>query len=92
MATVTRVPTAIATPWGKATLVDEVRVQQRAGDKRFSSLVQLLQGKDGQLLVRFAYATNGAARRGPVTLRARDLERLRAAVRERPELTEVLGM
>ena len=85
-------PTAIATPWGKATLVDEVRVQQRAGDKRFSSLVQLLQGKDGELLVRFAYATNGAARRGPVTLRARDLEWLRAAVRERPELTEVLGM
>ena len=82
----------IATPWGKATLVDEVRVQQRAGDKRFSSLVQLLQGENGELLVRFAYATNGTTRRGPVTLRARDLERLRAAVRERPELTEVLGM
>ena len=82
----------IATPWGKAALVDEVRVQQRAGDKRFSSLVQLLQGEDGELLVRFAYATGGAARRGPVTLRARDLERLRAAIRERPELTEVLGM
>jgi hypothetical protein len=83
---------AIATPWGKATLVDEVRVQQRAGDKRFSSLVQLLESKDGELLVRFAYATNGAARRGPVTMRARDLEKLRAALRERPQLTEVLGM
>jgi hypothetical protein len=83
---------AIATPWGKATLVDEVRVQQRAGDKRFSSLVQLLESKDGELLVRFAYATNGAARRGPVTLRARDLDKLRAALRERPQLTEVLGM
>jgi hypothetical protein len=83
---------AIATPWGKATLVDEVRVQQRAGDKRFSSLVQLLESKDGELLVRFAYATNGAARRGPVTLRARDLEKLRAALRERPQLTDVLGM
>jgi hypothetical protein len=82
----------IATPWGKAALVDEVRVQQRAGDKRFSSLVQLLQSEDGELLVRFAYATGGAARRGPVTLRARDLERLRAAIRERPELMEVLGM
>jgi hypothetical protein len=81
---------AIATPWGKATLVDEVRVQQRAGDKRFSSLVQLLEGNDGELLVRFAYATNGAARRGPVTLRARDLEKLRAALRKRPELSEVL--
>ena len=83
---------AIATPWGKATLVDEVRVQQRAGDKRFSSLVQLLEGKDGEPLIRFAYATNGAARRGPVTLRARDLEKLRAALRDRPELTEVLRL
>jgi hypothetical protein len=92
VATVILVPTTVATPWGNATLVDEVRVQQRAGDRRFSSLVQLLQSKDGDLLVRFAYATNGAARRGPVTLRARDLERLRAAVRERPQLTEVLGM
>jgi hypothetical protein len=81
---------AIATPWGKATLVDEVRVQQRAGEKRFSSLVQLLEGNDGELLVRFAYATNGAVRRGPVTLRARDLEKLRAALRERPGLSEVL--
>jgi hypothetical protein len=81
---------AIATPWGKATLVDEVRVQQRAGDKRFSSLVQLLEGNDGERLVRFAYATNGAVRRGPVTLRARDLEKLRAALRDRPELSEVL--
>ena len=81
---------AIATPWGKATLVDEVRVQQRAGGKRFSSLVQLLEGNDGELLVRLAYATNGAVRRGPVTLRARDLEKLRAALRERPGLSEVL--
>ena len=85
-------PTAIATPWGKATLVDEVRVQQRAGDKRFSSVVQLLEVKDGERLVRFAYATSGAARRGPVTLRARDLEKLRAALRDRPELTDVLRL
>jgi hypothetical protein len=83
---------AIATPWGKAMLVDEVRVRQRAGAKRFSSLVQLLEANDGELLVRFAYATNGAARRGPVTLRARDLEKLREALRERPELTEVLRL
>jgi hypothetical protein len=85
-------PGDISTPWGKGTLVDEVRVQQRAGDKRFSSIVQLLEAKDGESLIRFAYATNGAARRGPVTLRARDLEKLRAALRERPQLTEALGM
>ena len=58
-------PGDISTPWGKATLVDEVRVQQRAGDKRFSSIVQLLEAKDGEPLIRFAYATDGATRRGP---------------------------
>jgi hypothetical protein len=85
-------PGDISTPWGKATLVDEVRVQQRAGDKRFSSVVQLLEAKDGEALVRFAYVTDGVARRGPVTLRARDLERLRIALRDRPELSEVLSL
>jgi hypothetical protein len=83
---------AVATPWGKAKLVDEVRLQQRAGDKRFSSLVQLLEGSGGERLVRFAYATGGVARRGPVTLRARDVERLREALRDRPELTEALRL
>lgn len=83
---------AIATPWGKATLVDEVRIQQRAGEKRFASLVQLLEVANGETLVRFAYATGGAARRGPVTLRSRDLERLREALRDRPQLTEMLRM
>src|SRR6185312_11017538 len=34
----------------------------------------------------------GAARRGPVTLRLRDLERLRAALAEHPELAEVLRL
>lgn len=83
---------AVATPWGKAKLVEEVRVQQRAGDKRFSSLVQLLEGAGGERLVRFAYATGGVARRGPVTLRARDVERLRDALQDRPELTEALRL
>lgn len=82
--------TNVATPWGKATLIEEVRIQQRAGNKRFASIVQLLEAADGESLVRFAYATDGVARRGPVTLRPKDLERLRAAVRERPELSEIL--
>ena len=81
-----------ATPWGKARLVDEVRLRQQAGDRRFSSLVQLLEGEGGERLVRFAYATNGTARRGPVTLRERDLVRLREALRERPELASVLRL
>lgn len=80
------------TPWGKATVVEQVRLRQQAGDKRFSSVVELLEGAGGERLVRFAYATDGLARRGPVTLRARDVERLREALRDRPELAEALRL
>jgi hypothetical protein len=66
-------------------------VQQRAGDKRFASVVQLLDA-GGERLVRFAYATGGAARRGPVTLRARDLEKLRTELAKHPELADALGL
>jgi len=65
--------TKTATPWGPATLLEEVTVPQRSGDKRFASVVQLLEGQKGERFVRFAYTTGGTARRGPVTLRARDV-------------------
>jgi hypothetical protein len=81
---------ASTTPWGAASVVDEVRVQQRAGEKRFASVVQLLETR-GERLVRFSYTTEGVARRGPVTLRARDLERLRAQLARHPELAAALG-
>jgi len=82
----------IATPWGPAALVEELALRQQAGEKRFASLVQLLETSKGERLVRFAYSTGGTARRGPVTLRARDLERLRASLAERPGLREALGL
>ena len=81
-----------ATPWGAATLIDELTLPQRAGEKRFASVVQLLEAPRGERLVRFAYSTGGTARRGPVTLRLCDLERLRAALAEHPELAEVLRL
>ena len=80
-----------ATPWGDAALVDELAIPQRAGDRRFSSVVQLLENEKGERLVRFAYTTDGTARRGPVTFRARDLVRLHDALRRHPELAETLG-
>ena len=81
-----------ATPWGSATIVEELRLQQRAGEKRFASIVQLLEDDRGDRLVRFAYATDGTARRGPVTLRARDLAKLKAALADTPELAAMLAL
>jgi hypothetical protein len=79
-----------ATPWGPAHPVEQLTLPQRAGEKRFASVVQLLETNKGERLVRFAYTTGGVARRGPVTLRLRDLERLRAALAEHPGLAEAL--
>jgi len=81
-----------ATPWGPAELIEELALAQRAGEKRFSSVIQLLEAPDGERLVRFAYTTGGSARRGPVTLRGRDLERLREGLAKRPALAEALGL
>jgi hypothetical protein len=79
------------TPWGPAHTVEQLTLPQRAGEKRFASVVQLLETEKGERYVRFAYTTGGVARRGPVTLRLRDLERLRLALAEHPELAEAFG-
>jgi hypothetical protein len=85
-------PKQAATPWGKATVLEEVSVAQRAGDKRFASSVELLEAKGGERLVRFSYSTDGVARRGPVTLRVRDIERLKEALGKHPELSAALAL
>ena len=82
----------VDTAWGRATLVDEVTLQQKVGDRRFATHVQLLEGPKRERLVRFAYATDGTARRGPVTLGAADLKRLRAALASHPDLAGALGL
>ena len=82
----------ITTAWGKARLVDEVKLQQGAGEKRFASIVQLLEDEKGEPLVRFAYTTDGIVRRGPVTLRGVDLDRLRKALADHEPLAAVLQL
>jgi hypothetical protein len=86
-----RCMTRTATPWGPATLVEQLRLPQQAGDKRFASVVELLENDRGERLVRFAYSTDGTTRRGPVTLRARDVARLRKELTKRPALAAALG-
>jgi hypothetical protein len=81
-----------ATPWGGADLVEQVSVRQQAGERRFASVVELLETASGERLVRFAYTSDGQARRGPVTFRARDIARLRAQLAQHPALAEALGI
>ena len=81
----------VTTPWGAAQVVEEVKVSQRVGDKRFGSLLQLLETADGEALVRLAYSTDGVTRRGPVTLRPRDLEQLRRKLADGSPLAAAFG-
>lgn len=84
--------TKAATPWGPAELVEELTVPQQAGKKRFASKLQLLETPKGERLVRFSYTGAGGGVRGPVTLRARDIGRLKAALAQHPALAETLGI
>jgi hypothetical protein len=83
--------TKAATPWGPARVIEEAKVSQRVGGKAFASIVQLLETAEGEALVRIAYKTDGVDRRGPVTLRPRDLERLRAKLGASSPLATALG-
>jgi hypothetical protein len=83
--------TTTTTPWGRAVAVEQVSVAQRAGERRFATVVELLETTDGERLVRFAYTTGGSVRRGPVTLRTKDLERMLKLLERTPELREALG-
>jgi hypothetical protein len=82
---------AVSTPWGTARSVEQVSVAQRSGERRFSTVVELLVTEGGERLVRFAYTTDGTARRGPVTLRAKDVARMQKLLERTPELREALG-
>jgi len=71
-------------------VLEQLSLPQRAGEQRFASIVQLLETAKGERLVRFAYTTDGTVRRGPVTLRAKDIERLGSALERAPDLREAL--
>jgi hypothetical protein len=81
-----------ATPWGPAELVEELSLPQQAGEKRFASKLQLLETAKGERLVRISYSGPGGGVRGPVTLRGRDITKLKKALAKYPELSEALGM
>jgi hypothetical protein len=79
-----------ATPVGNATMLERVSLPQTVGGKRFTTVLELLETDRGERLVRVAYTTDGTVRRGPVTLRPRDLMRLREALAKTPALAGLL--
>jgi hypothetical protein len=81
----------VTTAFGQADVVEEVKLQQRVDGKAWTTHVQLLESKDGDWYVRFAYSTDSSVRRGPVTLRGSDLERLRKQLEKKPRLRTALG-
>jgi hypothetical protein len=82
--------TTVTTPWGRTTVIEQVALPQQLGERKAASLVQLLENERGEVFVRFAYATDGVARRGPVTLRSRDLRKLNVLLDRAPRLRAAL--
>lgn len=84
--------TTTTTPWGKATVKEIAEIKQTAPIGDFATIIELLVREDGETMVRFAYATGekSTARRGPVTLRSLDLQKLRKALVKTPELAAAL--
>jgi hypothetical protein len=82
----------VTTAFGRASVAEEVTLKQRANGKHFATVVQLLEDEKGEWLVRFAYTTDGVARRGPGTFRPADLERMQDALKKTPRLAEALGI
>lgn len=79
-----------STPWGRGRVVARAGVEQSADDREFATIVEVVELGTGERVVRVAYSTDGVARRGPVTLRARDLARLTTLVRRNPTLLGTL--
>ena len=73
---------------GAATSVEEVSIPQRAGEKRFTTRVELLESSGGERLVRFSHGSGGAVRRGRPALRVRDLAKLGVVLERAPEPPE----
>ena len=80
------------TAWGKAKVIESVSIEQSNEERTFTTHVELLEDDEGEEMVRFAYATEGVARRGPVTLRKRDVDKLKRALRKAPRLQAALSL
>lgn len=80
----------ITTAFGTAKLVEQISLRQAANGKSFATIVQLLEGEEGETLVRVCYSTDGVARRGPVTFRAGDVRRLAKMLAKAPRLRAVI--
>jgi hypothetical protein len=74
-------------PWGKAVTEEEVAVAGGGGGERPIQVgIARLRTEEGEDLLRFFYRSADRIVRGPLTLRAAELDELAAALREVPSL------
>jgi hypothetical protein len=80
------------TPWGRASVVEEVAVDHDTGERHYDAIVQLLETRDRVQLVRFGSRASGAHRLNCLTLRADELQALEEALIETERLASVLRL
>jgi hypothetical protein len=81
-----------STPWGRASLVEEVTVEHELDGRRHEAVVQLLELTDGEQLVRFGARSEGAPRLTCLTLRAEELHALEERLLEAERLAQILRL
>jgi len=80
-------PRPFAFPWGRGQIVEEVRTR---GEHHVPA-IQLLEYEGGGLSIRFCYYDHrGRFQRGPLLVRAEELDSLRAELARAPRLRELL--
>jgi hypothetical protein len=80
------------TPWGRASVVEEVAVPHSTGDRSFEAVVQLLETREGEQLVRFGARRRAGRRLTCLTLRSDELHELEEALIETERLATILRL
>jgi hypothetical protein len=78
-------------PWGPATVEEETTIAASAKERELELGVARLSGADGEQMLRFFYRTEGRTARGPLTLRAGEIDALARELRKQPALRKLVA-
>ncbi len=72
--------------WGSGFIIEEARFRSQYHEPS----VQLLEYESGELSLRFCYYRKGRFQRAPLMIDAKEIGRLRKAIRDMPKLHKIL--